>query len=151
MGENVLVIFLKDNKIVVEHRLTESGEFDLLLLPGGGIEEHDRTDAQEDYRVNALKREIKEELGEHIRVNNYTFLTTAESAEMLRMFHCYIVHDWEGDIPEYGLEEGKTNAKLTWMDIEEAFLVIHNDVARTVVGKAIAGLRNGSISLSEAN
>lgn len=149
MGENVVVLFLKDNKIVIEHRLTESGEYDLLLLPGGGIEEFDRN-SEEDYRVTAMKREIREELGEHIKVNKYTFLTTAESSEQLRMFHSYIIHDWEGEIPEYGLEAGVTNAKLKWMDIEDAFLVVHNDVARVIVGKAIAALRNGTISLSEA-
>lgn len=150
MGENVVIIFLKGNKIVVEQRLTESGKFDLMLLPGGGIEEFDRTEA-EDYRVTAMKREIKEELGEHITVKGYTFLTTAESSEQLRMFHCYIVHDWDGEIPEYGLEDGKTNAKLEWMDIEDAFLVVHNDIARTIVGRALAGLRDGSIQIPEAN
>lgn len=144
MDESVLFLFLKNNKLLVEHRLTDSGKFEEMLLPGGGIEDVDKVEG-EDYRVNAMKREIREELGEQISIKDFTFLTTAESGEQRIMFHSYVINDWDGELPEYSIEDGAPNAKLEWLTLEDAFLAFTNDVARTVVGKAIASLRAGTM------
>src|SRR4051794_39132514 len=102
MNEYVFFIFLKDGQIVIEHRLETSEEGDKLFLPCGGIQEQDRG-KEDDYRVVAMKREVSEELGESLEVTDFSFLTTVEKAETMALYHSYIIRDWNGNIPEYGL------------------------------------------------
>jgi 8-oxo-dGTP pyrophosphatase MutT (NUDIX family) len=142
MDEAVFFLFIKDEKILLEHRTEESEEPGKIFIPCGGIEKSDHEQGDE-YRVVAMKREIREELGEHITPTEYSFLTTVEKAETMKMFHSYLIRKWEGDLPEYSMEHGKQNAKLVWTDLDDAFLTIDSEVARMTVGKAISILRNG--------
>lgn len=150
MHEYVFFLFYKDGQVLIEHRLATSEEPDKLFLPCGGIQDQDRND-EDDYRVVAMKREISEELGEQLKVNNYEFLTTVEKAETMALYHSYVIKDWEGDLPEYGLEEGEKNAKLYWKPLDEAFLILDSDVARMTIGKALAVLREAELADSYAN
>jgi hypothetical protein len=135
--------------IVIEHRLATSEEPDKLFLPCGGIQDADRGN-EEDYRIVAMKREIGEELGDQIKLKSFEFLTTVEKAETITLYHSYFITDWEGEIPEYSLEEGEKNAKLLWKPIDEAFLILDSDVARMTVGKALATLREAELADSYA-
>ena len=150
MKEAVFFIFVKDDQILIERRLEESEEPNKVFLPCGGVNDQDH-EGSDDYRVTAMKREIREELGENIKLLEYEFLTIAESAEPLRMFHGYLIRKWEGELPEFGLEEGKKNAKLMWVPLDEAFLMLDSDVARLVVGKAITVLREEATIRSYAS
>ncbi len=122
----------------------------MVFLPCGGIEPKDH-ESDEDYRIAALKREIREELGEGITVAEVSFLTTVEKAETITLFHSYLIREWEGTLPEYGLEKGQKNAKLVWTDMYDAFLTVDSEVARMTVGKAISVLREEETTRSYAN
>lgn len=143
MDEAVFFIFHKDGKFLLEHRLPESEEPNKIFLPCGGIEvaDHGKT---EDYRIVAMKREISEELGNGISIRDFTFLTTVEVAETMKMYHSYVIHDWKGELPLESKELGIANATLVWTDMDQAFLTIDSEVARMTVGRAIAALRDGS-------
>jgi 8-oxo-dGTP pyrophosphatase MutT (NUDIX family) len=74
------------------------------------------------YICSALLRECQEEfrLGS-FRPAEYTFLKTIDydelkddgKVEKLRL-HYFIITNWEGQIPEFTIEEGEKHARLVW-------------------------------------
>jgi 8-oxo-dGTP pyrophosphatase MutT (NUDIX family) len=118
MKEAVLYIFIKNNHILIEHRLQGEKTILGIMIPGGGIESHDQVDGK-DYREVALFREIGEELGNHIVIKEYHSLGSIIRTETGTPFHMFLVTAWEGDMPDYIIEDGIQDGKLEWMAIDD--------------------------------
>jgi 8-oxo-dGTP pyrophosphatase MutT (NUDIX family) len=119
MREAILYAFVLDGKILVEERLKNEEEVIGLMIPGGGIEEHDKKEGI-DYREHAFFREVSEELGEHVVVDEHFYLGPVIKPETGTPFHVFYVSSWQGDLPEYIIEDGKRDGRLQWMTIREA-------------------------------
>jgi 8-oxo-dGTP pyrophosphatase MutT (NUDIX family) len=109
--EGIVFVFFDDGKILVEHR--PEG---IAIIPGGAIEEGDKN-KKEDYRIVAMKREVREELGVNVRRFRYLMDYKAEKVKI--WLYVYLVTDWEGNIPGYSKEDGKRYAKLEWIKLKD--------------------------------
>ena len=110
--EGVIFLFYKDDTILIEHRPTTSGTE--TFIPNGTIEDKDKG-KNEDYRIEAMKREAHEEM--NVKITEFDYLTELKVKEIGVWFYCYVVTKWEGDIPDYTLEEGKRFADLEWINL----------------------------------
>ncbi len=90
--ECISFLLIKDGNILLEKR-SKDKETDpgLIAIPGGHMEENET-------QYQALKRELKEELG--VGLNNATYLCTLHHPTPIEMqlLHFYIITDWSGDI-----------------------------------------------------
>lgn len=107
----VLFIFFKDGKILLEQRTFSSLYSNLLVFPGGIVEEDEL-----DNPVIALLREIKEELG--VEVEEFYPITDEEEfiSKNNRILKPYLITKWKGEIPEKILDQGNVSV---WVDIED--------------------------------
>lgn len=113
--EATLFLFFKDGKILIEHRpknggketFIPNGKIDVLDLDGGG-----------DYRLVAMNREISEKFGDSVTVQKHLFLGEFIVKELKIRFYGYLITEWDGEFPEYTVEEGKRYADLEWIPIE---------------------------------
>lgn len=102
--------------VLTEHRLADAGHAEAaVLIPGGGIEEFDKHQSRSAREV-ALLREISEELQGKVTASEYHYLGEIMIPDREFLFHCYLITKWEGTIPDYIIEEGETDAKLSWID-----------------------------------
>lgn len=114
--EATLFLFFKGGKILIEHRpknggketFIPNGKIDVADLQGGG-----------DYRLVAMNREICEEFGDSVAVQKHLFLGEFIVKELKIKFYGYLITGWEGEFPDYTVEEGERYADLQWIPIEE--------------------------------
>ncbi len=110
-GEAVVFLFYKDGEILIEHR--PDGD---TFLPNGGVEEEDK-EGDEDYRITALKREVREELG--VEIHDFNYLTELKVDEINVWFYVYMITEWEGEIPEETTTDWEQPAELEWIDMDD--------------------------------
>ncbi|MCX6818960.1 MAG: NUDIX hydrolase [Candidatus Aenigmarchaeota archaeon] len=113
--EAVVFVFYKDGKILVEKR-SKKGEQDV-FIPSGGVEQEDAKSG--DYLVNALKREISEELQGKIEIIEYKYLTSCRADAIKINFHAFVITKWKGSVPDFTVEDGKRFADLFWISLSE--------------------------------
>ena len=113
--EAVLFLFKQDNLILIEHRPTDDGVE--VFIPNGGIQEIDLEG--DDYRLTAVKREIREEFNGAIEIRDWHPLGEYIVEELAIKFYGYVIIEWEGILPKYTVEDGRLFAKLEWIPIEK--------------------------------
>lgn len=102
-------IILKDNKLLTIKRKTEPWP-GMYGLPGGHIKEGEN-------KIEALKREIKEETGFEIEVNESDFLGTEEFEYKSRIFRVIFYKvKITGGIENFKEEEVE---EIKWLSLEE--------------------------------
>ncbi len=106
----VILIFLKDGKILTEKRQLDLFKNPQYLIPGGRVE---IAEAPE----NAATREAFEELG--IKISKFKPLPHKEKILGLRgqTLISFIIEEWIGEFPETILDKG---TPLFWVDFKEA-------------------------------
>ena len=120
--EAVMWIVYKNKELIVEERpADEQGES--VCIPCGHI---DLNRDKGNYIESAFLREIGEEFksGE-FKPTKYEFLTSVDFDEpnkeggidKLRL-HYFVVYDWEGEVPDHTVEDGKVHAYLRWVPID---------------------------------
>ncbi len=114
--EAVLFLFFKDGSILIEHRPKNRGKE--TFIPNGKIDVADMQDGG-DYRLVAMNREMSEEFGDSVAVQKHLFLGEFIVKELKIKFWGYLITDWDGEFPDYTVEEGKRYADLEWIPIEE--------------------------------
>lgn len=116
LQEAVMFVLYTDDAVLLELRLeSEPPEW---FIPNGGIETKDQQ-GEYDYRLEALLREMREELDDTVPVE-YTYMTAYFVHEIKAMFHIYLVPVWDGQIPQFNYEEGALAAELHWKSHAEA-------------------------------
>jgi len=99
LNEGVLFVFIQDGKILCEERMI-NGKTNKYIT-GGRCEPIDFN--SDDYLLATLHREVREELG--VAVLNYRFIGNYPFKQYL--FHTCIVDNWEGEIPDKILDNGR--------------------------------------------
>jgi 8-oxo-dGTP pyrophosphatase MutT (NUDIX family) len=116
--EAVMFVFQKDtNKILIENRLEKNPPE--TFIPNGKIEEKDKNGHQ-DYQITALKREIKEELGDDVNPENIIKLGEFKVEVIQVIFFIYLINKWSGELNETNYENGKKIAQFEWITTKEA-------------------------------
>lgn len=115
--EAVLFAFVKNHKLLVEHRLEKNPPE--LFIPNGKIENRD-VDEKGDYKINALNREINEELSVNVKETDLVNLGEFKVDPIKVIFNVFMVPKWDGEVPNKISEEGRVIANLEWMDFETA-------------------------------
>lgn len=116
--EGVAFIFIKDDKILTEERKNTEGEYER-FFPSGSVEEFD-VHGEKDYRVNTMFREIGEEFQHTVGIQKYRYLFSEKVQEINVIFYIYLIEKWDGNVPEYTVEEGEIHARLEWIDLNRA-------------------------------
>ncbi|MFA6064999.1 MAG: NUDIX domain-containing protein [archaeon] len=132
--EAVLFLFYKKRHILVEHR--PNGEERETFIPNGGIDTKDLV-SNEDYKINAMKREISEEFASKIEIKKFTYLGEFAVEELKIKFFGYLVTDWIGIMPENTVENGEKFAELEWVKIEDYKKVIKFESAKFFIKKSL--------------
>jgi 8-oxo-dGTP pyrophosphatase MutT (NUDIX family) len=115
--EGVIFLFYKDGRILIEHRPKEDGGIET-FIPNGSIEDKDH--GQElDYKLVALHREVYEEFQGKVKVNNCKKISEYKVDEIKIIFYTYVVDDWDGEIPEYTIEDGEKFADLELVRLDD--------------------------------
>lgn len=130
MLEAIMFAFVKNGKLLVEHRLEKNPPEP--FIPNGKIEERDKA-SDLDYRESALRREIREEFGEEIVPKKVEYLGEYEVEAINVIFYIYLINSWEGEIGTESYEEGKVNANLEWMNLEDANKIFAYPILHHVV------------------
>lgn len=106
----VILIFLKDGKILTEKRQLDLFPTPQYLIPGGNVEMNETTS-------DAAVREAYEEL--QIKISKLKLLPHQKKIRGPRgqVLLPYIIEEWEGKFPETILDKG---TPLFWVDLEEA-------------------------------
>ncbi len=135
MKEFIKYVLLQDNLVLTEHRLADAGHSEeAVLIPGGGIEDFDKHQSRNPREV-ALLREITEELQGQVVANEYHYLGEVSIPERKFVFYCYLITKWEGTIPDYIIEAGETDAKLSWVDKDQLLQETNSRVNRFIIEK----------------
>lgn len=107
----VILIFLKDAKILTEKRSMIDFASPQYLIPGGTVE--DKETAEE-----TVIREAYEELG--IKISKFKPLPYKNKIQGLKKQTLlpFLIEEWIGDFPEIILDKG---TPLFWVSLDEAF------------------------------
>lgn len=120
----VLFALIKENKILLEKRSIKEFPEYLYLIPGGAIKKIENLE-------NALKREIKEELG--IIPTDYQILTEEDIPGLQNnILKPFIVTSWQGKIPKFVLDK-KDPYPLEWMDIDKALNILPIEPTKRII------------------
>ena len=107
----VAAIIIKDNKILLIHRIKNGQEY--YVFPGGGVKE-------EESLEEAISREIKEELTLDIKLFKQIFSITNQNQEE----HYFLVEDFDGTPILNGEERERMNENNqympTWIKLDKA-------------------------------
>lgn len=116
--EGVIFLFYDEGSILLEHRPADDGTE--TFIPNGTIEEKDKSStAHDNYVVAALHREVDEELSGQVTVNSIDKLCEYQVEDPALWFYSYVVTDWDGEVPDYTVEEGEKYADLEWVPLSE--------------------------------
>jgi hypothetical protein len=130
--EGVIFCFYKDGKINIEHRPLGNGKEDVFFT-NGTIEVKDR-EVDGDYRLVALKREIDEEFDGKIKIKKFEYLGEAKAEAINILFYVYLITSWEGEMPDYTVEEGKKFSRVEWADLGKAEAIFEYESAEEICG-----------------
>lgn len=104
----VIFIFLDKGKILIEKRIIENFSGEQYLIPGGVVKELESLE-------NALKREIKEELG--IIPLEFTPIPSTNIKGLKNQYlFPFLINKWTGDFPKQVLDNGNS---LVWLEFDE--------------------------------
>ena len=106
-NKTVILIILKDGKVLMEQRAPDSGLANHFLLPGGKIEINEDTS-------QAAKREGLEELG--ITITELVALEEFIGHESRRILCPFLVISWTGEVSKVVLDKGNP---VFWVDFED--------------------------------
>lgn len=108
----VVFIFYNSERdeVLLEKRLPTSSFANLEIFPGGEIEPDELDDIEQ-----ALRREVREELG--VEPTRISQITTTEDifGETGKRLRPYLITEWEGQLPETVLDKGN---RLLWARTE---------------------------------
>jgi 8-oxo-dGTP pyrophosphatase MutT (NUDIX family) len=117
--EGVVFIFVKpeEREVFMEVKPGEMQKPEFYSYTSGHIEPQDYASDPETTRLNALEREIQEELG--VYPTGYTRLIVKDSVQSLRgtLLFPYVVDSYEGELPTAIKDNGNPTK---WVKIEEA-------------------------------
>ena len=118
--EAVVFAFYKDGKVLIENRPNNPDHTGpkTNFFPSGKIDNEDH-DHDEDYKIVALKREVSEEFEDKISFADCTYLGELEAAPVNIHFYIYLITEFQGEFPEYTIEDGKKFATLFWIDMKD--------------------------------
>jgi mutator protein MutT len=89
--DTVAFILIKDNRVLVERRrMDKETDPGAVVIPGGHVEDGET-------HIQALKRELLEELG--VTCNDFRFIARmpCETESEIQMNHWYLCEDWTGE------------------------------------------------------
>ncbi|MEG0672097.1 hypothetical protein [Clostridium sp.] len=115
--EGVAFIFIKDNMVLVEERPISGKNYEVFFT-SGSIEDKDYSDSC-DYKVRAMFREVSEEFEGKVKIINYKYLDDLKVEEINVIFYIYLITEWEGQIPEFTIENGEKFSRLQWINLNE--------------------------------
>lgn len=116
--EGAMFLFYDDGSVLVEHRPADDGT--VTFVPNGKVEEADgAADAYDDHALAALHREVSEEFAGRVDVESASKLCEYTVEDPALWFHCYVVTDWSGEVPDYTVEGGERFADLEWIPLDE--------------------------------
>ncbi len=114
----VSFMFIQDGNVLLEQRSKNKlSDPNVICIPGGHIENGEN-------QVEALHREVKEELGVNI-VSSQFLCSLYHPTSELQLLHYYLVTDWEGEIQNLEAEA------LLWKPVEE--MAAHIDADKTAL------------------
>lgn len=124
--EGVAFIFLKDNMVLIENRPVSNNKHEVFFT-SGSIENKDYLDS-DDYKVSAMFREVDEEFEGKLKIKSYKYLDELEVKEINVVFYIYLITEWEGEVPEFTVENGEKFSKLQWIKLneKEKYLEFHS-------------------------
>ncbi|QOR34294.1 hypothetical protein IMX26_12445 [Clostridium sp. 'deep sea'] len=89
-----------------------------MFFTSGSIESKDYYQKQ-DYKLQALFREVKEEFRDNIKIKEYVYLNEVFAEQVKIVFYVYLITDWQGEMPDYTFEDGANDSLITWEDLSE--------------------------------
>lgn len=108
MKAAVIFILVKDGQVLMEQRTFSQMYTNILVYPGGHIEEDETVE-------QAFLREAQEELG--IIATDYQLLENATYTSKNNVFvTTFLVKDWDGKIPDTVLDQGNP---LVWVNLSQ--------------------------------
>jgi 8-oxo-dGTP pyrophosphatase MutT (NUDIX family) len=129
--EAVVFVFFKDNKVLVEKRAKGNTFEGLKIFPSGKVEVKD-IDGDLDYRVEALRREVWEELGV-IPTKFRLILAKVYPREVNMLLHCFLITEWQGQIETNRVAE---KGVFEWMDLSRAEKEMPLESSKEIIASA---------------
>ena len=99
MNKRVAAIIVRDNKILLMHRIKEGQEY--FVFPGGGIEENESVE-------DAIIRETKEELSLDIKIDKLLF--EIENRGQKELY--FLIKEFSGALKLSGPEKDRMNREV---------------------------------------
>ncbi len=99
----VAVIFNKKNQVLIAKRASHQHQGDKWEFPGGKVESNETP-------TEALKRELKEELGIDIQSTNHLIDINHKYVDKAVHLAVFEVRDWQGE------SEGREGQPIRWVD-----------------------------------
>lgn len=136
--EGVVFSFVNKHKeVLIENRIM--GNEIHIFFPSGSIETKDLKSGT-DYRINALHREVEEEFNGAVIMKDIQYLNEVYVDEIKIVFYVYMITKWDGEFPEYVVEEGEEDAKLEWVRLNDFDEVFEFESAKEIARRIIAYL-----------
>ncbi len=132
MIEVVLGALVRERRVLLAYRSQDKRAYPAVWeLPGGVVEPGES-------ELDALARELREELGVHIATGSASHLCrmAAGPAEAPALLSAWLVLDWEGTPANVAPEE---HDDIRWFDVDDLPPPVHVPV-RTALGAAIRAL-----------
>jgi 8-oxo-dGTP diphosphatase len=126
MDEVVLGALVRERRVLHVHRRPDKRAYpDVWDLPGGLVEE-------DESELDALARELQEELGVRIATGSVTHLCrlTVGPAEAPALLSAWLVRDWQGTPENVAPEE---HDDMGWFELEELPPAVHVPVRTALV------------------
>jgi len=140
--EAVVFVFLKDSEVLVEKRAKGNTFEGLRIFPSGKVEVED-FGSDFDYRVEALRREVQEELGV-IPTRYCLILAKTYPREINMLLHCFLITEWQGQIEtDRVIEKGI----FEWMDLSRAEEEMPLESSKEIIAAARVALEGGVFNL----
>lgn len=110
----VVFLFHRNGKILVEERPAAFlNNKKAIFIPSGRVEKSDA-----DFE-SAMKREVAEEFDGKITINEFSYLASHYSKDVNLNFHCFLISKWDGEFPDYTIEDGRDFGRLFWITLSE--------------------------------